>query len=111
MTALQEYDLEFKPASIIKGQGLCKLIAEGHNDEECDWENEAKLNMIDVCHIFTAPESWYRDLVHYLQRGYLPEHWNSKQRRALHLKSASYQRIDGVLFRKNYDGVFLIFIL
>ena len=47
-------------------------------------------------------------LVHYLQEGYLPEHWSSKQRRALRLKSASYQIIDGVLFRKNYDGVFLM---
>ena len=36
-----------------------------------------------------------------------PEHWNSKQRRALRLKSTSYQIINGVLFRKNYDGVFL----
>ena len=26
VTALQEYDLEFKPASIVKGQGLCKLM-------------------------------------------------------------------------------------
>ena len=64
MTALQEYDLEFKPATIIKGQGLCKLIAEGHTNEDCDWENEAELNIIDVCHIFTTPVSWYRDLVH-----------------------------------------------
>ena len=37
----------------------------------------------------------------------MPKHWNSKQQRALCLKSASYQIIDGVLFRKNYDGVFL----
>ena len=27
VTSLQEYDLEFKPTTIIKGQGLCKLIA------------------------------------------------------------------------------------
>ena len=26
VTALQEYDLEFKPASIVKGQGLCRLM-------------------------------------------------------------------------------------
>ena len=32
VTTLQEYDLEFKPASIVKGQGLCKLIAEGKNN-------------------------------------------------------------------------------
>ena len=27
VTALQDYDLEFKLATIIKGQGMCKLIA------------------------------------------------------------------------------------
>ena len=45
-TTLQEYDLEFKPATIIKGQGLCKLIAEIHTNEDCDWENEAELNRL-----------------------------------------------------------------
>ena len=30
VTTLQEYDLEFKLATIIKGQGLCKLLAESH---------------------------------------------------------------------------------
>ena len=54
-----------------------------------------------------SSDSWYRDLVHYLQEGYFPEHWSPKQRRALRLKSALYHIIDGVLFRKNYDGVFL----
>ena len=62
---------------------------------------------MDVCPLFTAPESWFKDLVHYLQTGLLPEHWNSKQRRALRLKSASYQIVEGVLFRKNYDGFLL----
>ena len=82
-------------------------MAESQNNEDDDWENEAELHMIDMCPIFTAPYPWYRDMIHYLQQEYLPEHWNSKQRRALRLKSASYQIIDGVLFRKNYDGVFL----
>ena len=77
------------------------------NDEDDDWENESKLRMVDMCPIFTAPESWYKDMIYYLQQGYLPEHWSSKKRIALRLKSASYQIIDGVLLRKNYDGVFL----
>ena len=34
VTALQEYDLEFKPATIVKGQGLYKLITEGQNNED-----------------------------------------------------------------------------
>ena len=63
--------------------------------------------MIDMCLVFATPEYWYRDLVHYLQHGYLPKHWNSKQRRALRLNSTSYQIIDEFIFRKNYDGVFL----
>ena len=78
VTTLQEYDLEFKPATIIKVQGLCKFLARIHDNEEYDCENEVELNFIDVCPIFIAPLSWYRDLLHYLQQGHLPEHWNSK---------------------------------
>ena len=104
---MQEYILEFKPATIIKGQGICKLMVESQDNEDDDWENEVELHMIDMCHVFTAPESWYRDLIYYLQRGYLPKHLTSKKRRALRLKSASYQIIDGFIFSKNYDGVFL----
>ena len=66
VTALQEYDLEFKPASIVKGQGLCKLMTESKDNEEQDWENEAELHLMDVCPLFIASDSWYRDLVHYL---------------------------------------------
>ena len=107
VTVLQEYDLEFKPATIIKGQGLCKLMEKIQNNKDDDWENEAELHMINMCPIFTFSKSWYKDLIHYLQQGYLPKHWNSKQRRDFHLKLASYQIIGGVIFRKNYDGVFL----
>ena len=78
-------------------------MTEGQDNEEKSWDNEDELHMVDVCPLFTAPDSWYRDLVHYLQEGYLPEHWSPKQRRALHLKSASYQIIDEVLFRKQWS--------
>ena len=48
MTTLQEYDLEFKPTTIIKGQGLCNLMVEGWNNEDDDWENELELHIIDI---------------------------------------------------------------
>ena len=67
MTSLQEYDLEFKPSIIIKGQGLCNLTIDNQIDKDPDWENEAGVNLIDVCHIFTTPESWYKYMVYYLQ--------------------------------------------
>ena len=46
-------------------------MAEGKDNEQNSWDNEAQLHMVDVCPLFTAPDSWYRDLVHYLQEGYL----------------------------------------
>ena len=61
--------MEFKPATIVKGHGLCKLMAESQDSEENELDNETELHMVDVCPIFTAPESQYRDLVHYLQQG------------------------------------------
>ena len=66
MTSLQEYDLEFERATIIKGQGFCKLMAESQNNEDNSWDNEVELHMVDVCPLFTAPDSWYRDLINYL---------------------------------------------
>ena len=68
VTSLQEYDLEFKPVTIVKGQGLCKLMTKNQDNEDNNWENEVELHMVDVCPLFTAPESWYRDLVHYIQQ-------------------------------------------
>ena len=55
--AIQEYDLELKPASIVKGQGLCRLMTENRNNEEHAWEDEAELHLMDVCPLFTALES------------------------------------------------------
>ena len=90
MIVLQEYDLECKSATIVKGQGLCKFLMEIHVNKYYDWENKDELKLIDVCPIFTTPESWYKYLVHYLQQGYLLENWNSNKRRSLRLNSASY---------------------
>ena len=56
---LQEYGLEFKSASIVKGQGLCRLMTESKDNEEHDWEDEAELHLMDVCPLFIAPDSWY----------------------------------------------------
>ena len=49
------------------------LMDEIQDNEDDNWENEAELHMIDMCPIFKAPESWYKDLVYYLQQGYFPK--------------------------------------
>jgi hypothetical protein len=40
MTSLQEYDLEIKPAQIVRGQGLCKLVVDSVNppDNELSYQ-------------------------------------------------------------------------
>ena len=54
-------------------------MVEVKDNDENSWDNKDELHMVHVCPLFTAPDSWYRGLVHYLQEGYFPEHWNSKQ--------------------------------
>ena len=46
-------------------------MAESQNNEDEDWENEVELHIIDICPIFIALESWYIDLIHYLEQGYV----------------------------------------
>ena len=41
----------------VKGQGLCKMMTGSNNDEEQAWDGEAELHVMDVCPLFTAPES------------------------------------------------------
>ena len=43
----------------------------------------------------------------FLNHGFSPKALDPQKRRALRSKSAPYQFIDGILFRKNYDGVFI----
>ena len=49
-------------------------MAEIQDNEDNNWDNEVELHMVDVCPLFTAPDSWYRDLIHYIQEGYFLEH-------------------------------------
>ena len=55
----------------------------------------------------TSTNSWYIDMKYYLTHGSSPNHLDARKKRALRLKSAQYQLIDGVLFRQNYDQVLL----
>ena len=52
--------------------------------------------------------SWYEKLTYLLHHGTSPEKLNSRERRALRLKSTQYRLINSILFWINYDGVLLI---
>jgi hypothetical protein len=109
MTSLQEYDLEIVPAQIVRGQGLCKLVVDSVEKLESQI-NTSTVNQHDEKQISctqTVPNSWYENIRFYLLHGTAPRNIDPKNRRALRLKSASFQLINDILFRKNFDGVFL----
>jgi hypothetical protein len=100
MEVVQEFDLDIKPAKLVKGQGLCKLVAEAQDriNEDLGWENELALWCSEALYIPPGKESWYGKLIYLLHHGTFPENLNPKERRALRLKSAQYRLINSVLF-------------
>jgi len=110
MMDLQEYDLEFKPSNIVKGQGLCKLVTQRvdvEEQEEDGWKDEPIMYTQQVPHVLVIEGSCYSDLKYYLPHGTTPDHLNAERKRALWLKYLQYQLLLGILFRNNYDGVLL----
>ena len=109
MTTLQEYDLEIKPSTIVKGQGLCKLAIEvahlPYNNSEAIIDEVLLTREI---YFYPPPQdSWYTDIRTLLEIGTAPDYLEPRKRRALRLKYAPYLLIDNILFRRNSDGVLL----
>jgi len=109
MTSLQEYDLEITPTQIVRGQGLCKLVADSIKEHESQINtltvNQHNGKQISCSQV--AANSWYDDIKFYLTHGSSPRYLDPENIRALRLKYASFQLINDVLFRKNFDGVLM----
>eukprot|EP00253_Pinus_taeda_P027097 PITA_27097 len=104
VTTLQEYDLEIKPAKIVRGQGFCRLLAGASNiPESGDTDQFEEINQISIADF----ESQYADLIFYLKNGYAPPNLSYKRKRAIRLKEFFFTIIDDVLFRQNYDSILL----
>eukprot|EP00253_Pinus_taeda_P010837 PITA_10837 len=104
VTALQEYDLDIRPANIVRGQGFCRILAGASNiPESSDTGPTEEINQISV----TDSESQYADLIFYLKNGHAPPHLSYKSKRAIRLKEKTFSLIDDVLFKKNYDSILL----
>jgi hypothetical protein len=109
MAVVQEFDLDIKPAKLVKGQGLCNLAAKAQDqvNEDLRWENELTLWCGKASYISPGHESWYEKLTYLLHHGPCPENLNPRERSALRLRSTQFRLINLVLFRVNYDGVLL----
>eukprot|EP00253_Pinus_taeda_P015863 PITA_15863 len=104
VTSLQEYDLEIKPAKIVRGQGFCRLLAGASNiPESSDTDQFEAINQISII----DSVSQYDDLIYYLKNRHAPPNLSYKRKRAIRLKAKNFTIIDDVLFRQNYDSVLL----
>ena len=100
MTSLQEYDLEIKPSTIVKGQGLCKLAAEAAHlpNDKADTVIDEVLLTREIYFYPPPQDSWYTDIRILLETRASPEYLEPKKKRTLRLKSALYLLIDNILF-------------
>jgi hypothetical protein len=83
---LQEYDLEFKPSNIVKGQILCKLVTQGadvEEQEEDGWKYETIMYTQQVPYVPSIEISCYNDLKYYQQYGTTPDHLSVKKKSSL----------------------------
>eukprot|EP00253_Pinus_taeda_P029794 PITA_29794 len=102
ITALHEYDLEIKPANVVRGQGFCKMLAGASQISKNSSEE------VQICEVsLNDAESLYANIIYFLKNGYAPSHLDHTKKRALRLKAKQYQLINDILFRKNYDYVLL----
>ena len=104
---MQEYDIDIKPAKIVKGQGFYRLLTGASNlpaDE--DSSNIVYISKVSL----NDSESQYVVLIFYLKNGYAPPELNHKRKRVVRLKANQYEIIGDVLFRRNYDSVLLRFL-
>jgi hypothetical protein len=102
---IQEYDLEIKPAKLIKGR-LTKMLTEGNekalgmicqNDNPEFFPNTLRLEQVE----------WYADIIFYLKNLTCPSHLVGHKKRALRLKTSKYVLTKDGLDCRNIDGIIL----
>ena len=75
--------------------------------EETDMLNSGQHYQNQICCAQNPVSPWYDDIKFCLIHGSTPRHLDPTKRRALRLKSSSFQLINGILFRQNFDGILM----
>ncbi|XP_057862524.1 uncharacterized protein LOC131070880 [Cryptomeria japonica] len=100
---IQEYDLEIRPTKLVRGRGLCQLIAEGILEEQelDDFEDLSKVLFVNTI------DEWYSNIAFFLTYGECPQHLSLKEKRSIKLKAANFVLWDTGLYKRAIDGTFL----
>lgn len=102
---IQEYDIEIKPTKLVRGNALCKAIAENKIAGESKEPSGKQLVLVVGLY-----DPWFENISYFLTYGECPEGLNAKQKRDLKLKATKYVIWDGILFKRAIDGTFLRYL-
>ena len=97
MAKVQEFDIDIKPTKLVRGNALCRAMAEDQHIEEDDH----KVLMVSL------QDPWFSNISYYLTYGECPDGLTVKQKRNLKNKALKYVIFDDVLYKKAIDGIFL----
>lgn len=100
---IQEYDLEIKPTKLVRGRGLCQLMAEGIPEEQ---ELDYSEDLPKVLFVSTTDE-WYSNIAFFLNYGECPQHLSFKEKISIKLKAANFVLWDTGLYKRTINGTFL----
>eukprot|EP00253_Pinus_taeda_P019521 PITA_19521 len=112
IAALLEYDVEFKPTKLIKGQVLAKLMAESNfhpldiNIISSMSEGDEESLPAQVSEFFLL-SPWYSDIVYVLQNLSRPPGMAKNKSRTLKLKASKFCIMNNALYWKDLGGVLL----
>ena len=77
------------------------------NNEDELYEDQSLLER-EVRYIPANNDQWYYEMKYYLTHGTTLKYLEPKNKRTLKPKSVQHHLSQGIMFRKNYDGIFLI---
>jgi len=108
ITKVMQYDVEIKITKLVRGRVLSEQLVTSSKDEV--EEEEEVLLIIEEEHqdgTTTVGTSWVNDMIQFLQTGRCPTGLDKAKRRYFRLQSIPYVLIEGILFRKDFNGVLL----
>ncbi|XP_057866026.2 uncharacterized protein LOC131073577 [Cryptomeria japonica] len=91
VSKIQEFNLDIKPTILVRGQGLCKLIAESKSEV---------IEELTLVLFVRLQDSWFADVVYYLTYGDCPMHLSLREKWSVILKASKYVIFNDVLYKR-----------
>ena len=98
-----EYDVDIQIAKLVRGRGLCKQMLSSQESDE-----EASMILIEQQEVRNNdPRNWINDMKNFLLGNRYPQGLDRTKRRQYRLQSIPYAIVDGILFKKDFNGALL----